>query len=97
LLIVPSAGTDGFTGVLAIDNFSIVVPQVLASLGFIFSLNVNLIPSANILVVPAKALAPILVALSAEIVVKELVPLKASAPIDVIVSGKVIEVISVLF
>jgi hypothetical protein len=96
LLIIPFSGTEGFTGVFAIDNLSKVVPQVLASLGFIFSPNVNLIPSLTIAVVPAKALAPILVTLSAEIVVKELVPLKASAPINVIVSGKIIEVISVL-
>ena len=60
-------------------------------------LYVNLIPSANILVVPVKALAPILVALSAETVVKELAPLKALAPIDVIASGNVIEFTSAIF
>jgi hypothetical protein len=95
-VIIPSV-IVGISGLLRIDNLSLVVPQRPAFSYFIFSLYVNLIPPGVIDVVPSKALSPILVTPSAEIVFKLLTPLKASLPIDVTVFGNVIEVISALF
>jgi len=92
-----SSLTTGKRVFIWISNLSKWIPQLLALLGDILTLDVNLIPLGIKDIVLAKALVPIFVAPSAETVFKFIAPLKALVPILITVSGKVIEVILILF